>query len=363
MCIIFLAIDIHPKYSLVLASNRDEFLDRPTEAMSIWTNDGNDGHFTNESREGRHCSEVNDNDNDASSSLKAHKKRHSKRTSLAGKDLVGGGTWLGIDVTDRDLIVEKNAVPDDHPTYGSHDLVDNDDNSLRWIALTNFIDANTEEIHGKASRGSLLSEYLGMNTTNPSRGGKDGSSAKSFAVELTQRGEEYNGFSMLVGDKTGVYYCTNRGIYPSPSSADQTPMHESSHSGPLPRGIYGLSNGILDSHWPKVMRGKEMLTDLCNKDASTPVKDFHESLMEILRDEWRPPDKHLPDSHRSFIFVPQFEFMGREYGTRCSTTILVERSNGKVSVLERTWTTGNDRWFEFGARRMGKRKDDSRETR
>ncbi|KAL7517095.1 hypothetical protein ACHAWX_002045 [Stephanocyclus meneghinianus] len=223
-------------------------------------------------------------------------------------------------------------------------------------------------MHGKASRGSLLSDYLGMNITNASSDGNDHSSAKSFAMELTQRGNEYNGFSMLVADETGVYYCTNRGIHPQPSAVDGTACQQSSHMGPLPPGIYGLSNGILDSPWPKVTRGKEMLTDLCNKDASHPsselsVTKFHESLMEILRDKWKPPDKKLPDSYRSSIFVPRYDFMGRAYGTRSSTTILVERSNGRVTVLERTWTIGHNRWFEFGARRMGNRQDEANQAR
>ena len=36
MCIIFLAIDSHPEYSLVLAANRDEYVTRPTETAHLW---------------------------------------------------------------------------------------------------------------------------------------------------------------------------------------------------------------------------------------------------------------------------------------------------------------------------------------
>lgn len=61
MCSIFFAIDRHPDYALVLAANRDEFLDRPTQKMSWWKAPG------------------------------------SNKQILSGVDLQAGGTWLAID--------------------------------------------------------------------------------------------------------------------------------------------------------------------------------------------------------------------------------------------------------------------------
>ncbi len=56
MCILFFAINQHPKYPVIICANRDEFHARPTQSMHWWSND-----------------EV-----------------------LAGKDLQAGGTWLGL---------------------------------------------------------------------------------------------------------------------------------------------------------------------------------------------------------------------------------------------------------------------------
>ena len=56
MCILFIAINQHPKYPLVVCANRDEFYQRPTRPMHVW---------------------------------KAH-------NLLAGQDELSGGTWLGI---------------------------------------------------------------------------------------------------------------------------------------------------------------------------------------------------------------------------------------------------------------------------
>lgn len=57
MCLILLAVDSHPQYSLVIAANRDEYYARPTRALQPWTE---------------------------------------APQLLAGKDLTAGGTWLGL---------------------------------------------------------------------------------------------------------------------------------------------------------------------------------------------------------------------------------------------------------------------------
>ena len=57
MCLILFLYNKHPGYRLILAANRDEFYDRPTTPMAFW-DDAPD--------------------------------------VLAGRDLKGSGTWLGI---------------------------------------------------------------------------------------------------------------------------------------------------------------------------------------------------------------------------------------------------------------------------
>ncbi|MFQ3206140.1 MAG: hypothetical protein ACI9IT_000274 [Glaciecola sp.] len=57
MCILFIAVNQHPKFPLIIAANRDEFHNRPTSDSAFWEN---------------------------------HKD------ILAGKDNEAGGTWMGI---------------------------------------------------------------------------------------------------------------------------------------------------------------------------------------------------------------------------------------------------------------------------
>lgn len=61
MCILFIAIEQHPDYPVIICANRDEFHQRPTKSMHWWQHE----HI------------------------------------LAGKDLQAGGTWLGLDTSGR----------------------------------------------------------------------------------------------------------------------------------------------------------------------------------------------------------------------------------------------------------------------
>lgn len=60
MCILFIAVQQHPQYPLIIAANRDEFYQRPTRSSDFWPEDNG---------------------------------------VLAGKDLTAGGTWMGINKT------------------------------------------------------------------------------------------------------------------------------------------------------------------------------------------------------------------------------------------------------------------------
>ncbi|KAL7542762.1 hypothetical protein ACHAXR_013094 [Thalassiosira sp. AJA248-18] len=290
--------------------------------MGIWTN---------------HCDAESVSKDDSDISQPQNCRREHRRVSLAGRDLVGGGTWLGI------------ALPVDAEEEEEEEEKDNDESgndiipvSLRWIAITNFREV---EQHGRPSRGGPLMEYLDRGLL----------SAHSFVHDLHPRGHEYNGFNLLVGDNSGIYYYGNRVKDEQGSSKPQ----------PLTRGIYGLSNGLLDSPWPKVDRGKKMLQLLCQKDTkeqSSSLESFHEKLMDLLCDETQPAtDEQLPrtgldvssERYLSSIFIPKGTYAGKDYGTRSSTTIVVEL-DGTVSVLERTWPSAKDRWFRFHSKGVDK---------
>ena len=86
MCLIIFAYRFHPHYRLILAANRDEFYDRPTQSAVFWE-DAPD--------------------------------------ILAGRDLKAGGTWMGVTKTGRLAAItnyrEAGSTREDAPSRG--DLV------------------------------------------------------------------------------------------------------------------------------------------------------------------------------------------------------------------------------------------------
>jgi len=184
---------------------------------------------------------------------------------LAGKDLQAGGTWLGI-------------------TAGG-----------RFAAVTNIRDPSQAEPRPR-SRGELTSGFLG------SRLG-----AAEYSATLSDSFADYAGYNLLLGDGEQLVYVNN---------AERI-------SQVLAPGIYGLSNGRLNSDWPKVARGREQLATLLANESPLDT----DALLAMMSDSRPAADDQLPDTgvprdlekslSAAFIRNPE-----RQYGTRCSTAII-----------------------------------------
>ncbi len=218
---------------------------------------------------------------------------------LAGRDLKCLGVWLG---------VTRNG---------------------RIAAVTNFREPGFQ-IADAPSRGFLVSDFLASKE-----------SPKSYLKHLEKLGNRYNGFNLIVGDWAQLFYYSNR--------ADSLQK--------MKPGLYGLSNHLLDTPWPKVKKGKAYLeTVLSGKNKIDP-----EDIFSILKDNSFPPDNMLPDTGAGYkwerILSPLF-ITSRFYGTRSSSIILMER-NGRITFLERTFisdgtasTQGETREFSFSLSRV-----------
>ncbi len=238
MCLILFAHNVHPEYRLVLAANRDEFLDRPTEPLHRWRDPPG---------------------------------------LVAGRDARAGGTWLGVSPRGR------------------------------WAAVTNFRDALIEQRADARSRGDLVVDFLADDATSPS----------DHVARLALNASDYNGFNLLLGDRHEVAWLSNRG-------PDGHAIHRL-----LEPGIYGVSNELLDTPWPKVRKGKERLGEiLVGEEAPSP-----EVLLDILMDTTLASDHELPSTgvpreleralSAAFIRAPG-------YGTRSSSAVLIDRVGGIV---------------------------------
>ena len=122
MCLIVFEISEDPARGLLLAANRDEYYDRPTLAAAAWED----------------APEI-----------------------FAGRDLVGGGTWLGIS------------------------------GSGRFAAVTNYRDPKAPK--GSRSRGELVSGFLSSEV-----------SIGDYLEGIASAADEYSGFNLIVGE--GITY-------------------------------------------------------------------------------------------------------------------------------------------------------------
>ncbi len=228
MCVIHFAFNKHPDFPLILTANRDEYYDRPAERAKTWED------FP---------------------------------AIYAGRDLIAGGTWLGINVDGK------------------------------FAAVTNYRDPKAAS--GISSRGNLTVDFL-----------KNDESAKTYLNRLRKHKDDFSGFNLLIGEisseKNEVFYFSNR----------QNTYRE------LGTGIYGLSNHFLDTPWQKVEKGKRYLEDILTR------RFTNEDLFQMLADETPAGDSDLPDTgigkQRERLLSSVF-IKSENYGTRCSTVLSVDK--------------------------------------
>lgn len=236
MCLIAFAHAPGSRYPLVIAANRDEAYARPAEPAAFWP-------------EAAHV--------------------------LAGRDLSGGGAWLGIT------------------------------RQGRWAALTNFRQAGAQRTDAP-SRGLLVADYLRGRHSPP-----------AFVEAVARSAHAYNGFNLLVGDATEVGYVSNR---------EGSPRR-------VEPGVHGLSNHLLDTPWPKVRRTTTGLAAALGADRETLV----DALFETMADRAPAVAAELPDTGvgipREKQLSPPF-IAADSYGTRATTVVVVD-AEGQVLFCER----------------------------
>ena len=109
-------------------------------------------------------------------------------------------------------------------------------------------------------------------------------------------------------------------------------------------GLYGISNGVLESKWPKVERGKAQLQSFLDHVKDVEGMDPAMLLHHVMGDTGKVqqpedlPQTGMPveiEHLMSSIFIEPCELKGAAYGTRSQTVLLIHR-NGKAQVYERS---------------------------
>jgi uncharacterized protein with NRDE domain len=245
MCTLLFAWQHHPRWSLIVAGNRDEMRSRATAPAGFWRGTG----------------------------------------VFGGRDLQAGGTWMGLS------------------------------RAGRFAAVTNVREPPSGE-GPLQSRGALAAAFL------------TGALAPEAHARAVVGAENAVGpYNLLVGDRGSLWCASNR----------EGGVQEVSP------GVHGLSNAALNTPWPKVRRGRDLLGTWLAGGG-----DDVDGLFLALADREIPGDDELPDTGfglvRERMLAPIFIDWSL-YGTRSSTVLLVGRDGG-VHYEERR--------FEAHAREVGR---------
>jgi uncharacterized protein with NRDE domain len=130
-------------------------------------------------------------------------------------------------------------------------------------------------------------------------------------------GGNYSGFNLIFSDGERL------GIYESAPGVGRE----------LEPGIYGLSNHLLDTPWPKVENAKSRLSTALSGMADPAA------LLALLRDDRPAPDEQLPRTGVSLEWerlLSSAFVRAEDYGTRCSTVVRIDK-RGRACFDEWSW--------------------------
>ncbi len=218
---------------------------------------------------------------------------------LGGRDRQALGTWLGMSRDGRLATITNVREPERARTPGP-------------------------------SRGNLPLRFLARPAA-----------PHAFAQALrhqARQGEHYAGYNLLLlslqAEGTRACWSSNR--------------HEADRE--LAPGIYGLSNHLLDTPWPKVTRLKRAMADaLALPDRGALEQHLFQALADASpADEHDLPDSGVPRERERMLSAPFVR--SRDYGTRASTVVLVGR-DGVVDFIERSWPAEPANALDFQERR------------
>jgi len=180
----------------------------------------------------------------------------------------------------------------------------------KFAAVTNYRDPKNINPDAR-SRGELVTAFL-----------QQEGAALPYMETIKKESRLYNGFNLLTMD-----------------IAEMSMLHFSNYEGKinvLHQGVFGLSNALLDTPWPKLTRLKQTFEQRI-RDPFEP-----EDLICLLEDRTPAPDHELPKTGVPIEWervLSSVCIQSEGYGT-CSHTVLAIDRDKHVSYIEKTRAVG-----------------------
>ncbi|CAM9163147.1 unnamed protein product, partial [Ectocarpus sp. 4 AP-2014] len=294
---------IRGRYKLIVASNRDEDLGRPTAPMHFWKDAGSNllagrdlvagGTWLGVSRSGKFATLTNVSSTwenmlevvalggwankaaviaaaatvaAAAAILRArsgHEHGSSSSDATSGSSGGGGGGGGGWGAAAAAAVVSSSGLS--RPAGSS--------SSLGWLyalyAAAGLVTAASvplavavARIKARKSRGGLVADFF--------KGDED---AETYCARLSKERRRFAGFNLVLSDPSGAWLLSNR---------DEAGITR------LPHGFYGISNDTLDKPWAKMVYGKSRVLQVLLRMTADPTlteEDLVDLLMDVLADE------------------------------------------------------------------------------
>ena len=224
---------------------------------------------------------------------------------FAGKDLQEGGMWMGVT------------------------------KSGKFAAVTNYREAGKDSSEKKKSRGSLVAGFF-----------TSSASALEYLKQVSAEASLYLGFSLVIGDNSGMYCFSNRGDQQHPANTvrELAPGH-----------VYCLCNRLIDDPWRKVRKAKHDLSELLPNLGNIAEDERIEMLQAILKDTGKAALDELPTKETGYSeeieeFLSSIFIESQSYGTRACSTVIMSAPNhakqqdagGVCSFTEYSYGKGGD---------------------
>ena len=281
MCILFAAIKQHATFPLIVATNRDEYISRETLPAS-----------TNLFDQGKHV--------------------------FGGKDVRGGGTWLGIDTMRGRFSCVLNVASIEKPAKNS---------PSRGLLPLNYLLANNEATPAQMVE-DVLNEgdkYAGFTLVCADK--RNGAEPRLVLGTNSHLQTKDHCKLWNISNKCGLYGLTNDGNLFHRHSSNSSMAHTKDSRG-----------NPKQSHWNKVTRGCKIFEDVLSTNFSNQGEDITETIAEALLESLLH-DK-VTDETRNHgsnpIFLPW-----APYCTRTSQVVLFHQ-DGSIHFFSRNYVNEKD---------------------
>ena len=206
----------------------------------------------------------------------------------APRDEVHGGTWFG--------------------------FLNKED--FKYAFLTNIRDPAHKETD-KKSRGKIIPSFLNTNLA-----------PRFFIQELKKMQPDYNLFNLIFGNKDECFY------FHSKTGESKLLWNKSQKK----EKIFGLSNGKLNSNWPKVQNTMNLFSKLKKME----INDYWNFFKKEMQNKNKYPLHNLPITGVSpeiEVFLSSLFIQNETYGTRSTLFFCFDPKKQKAHIFEQNYNS------------------------